>query len=337
MSYVNEVFPVAVSQQARGGPRMGLAVTESPDSGAQERARRWPSYRWEYEAGVGLHPDTTLDPVYAHYLTVGPENSFPFFDPRDYTSAPDNRSDPASSGTLDQPIGVGNGTNTVFQLSKTYAFGSRSYLRNIRKPLSAQPYRSLDGTTKTAQVYVSVGGTLQTLGTHYSLDTSTGIIVFVTPPGNGVAVRASFVFYVPVFYGADFVYKATRDAVNAGRIPELPLVEDTSQASMTPDLPYMGGGDTITLSASALYDYAWGRSVFLLPTANGFSITLPDINELPFGGPIFHFNNLGVVSPRTITFKNRATAATEFSLPIGKWANVYIRSDSGRVWTAAGN
>ncbi len=339
-SYVNEVFPLGIAKASRGGPRMSVAITESPDSGAQERSRRWANYRWEYEAGIGIQKNDVLDLAYAHHLAVGPENSFPFLDPRDFTSAANNRNDPASTGTLDQVIGVGDGTNATFQLIKTYVLGGRAYVRNIRKPLSAQSYLSVDGTTKTAQVYVSVSGVLQVLGTDYTLDTSTGILLFLPGhiPAAAAIVRASFVFYVPTFYGADFSYKVSCEAVQAGRLVELPLIEDVGPSALTPEWPYLGGGDTITLTSSRLYDYNWGRTVFLNPSADGFVITLPDLNEIPFGGEILTFANLAVSGPKTITFKNRATAATEYSLTFGKWGRLYCRKDTGdvRAWTALG-
>lgn len=329
MSHVNEVFPQGVAKGSRGGPRMSLSVVEM-DGGGQERAKRWPSYRWEYDAGLGIKDLATLDQVYHHHLTVSPENSFSFSDPQDFTSRSDNRSDPTTTpgGSLDQVIGVGDGTNATFQLQKTYTFGSRSYIRNIRKPVS--------GT-----VVVSVGGTLKTLGTDYTLDTSTGIIVFQAGqiPAGSAVVRASFKFYVPVFYGKDFAYKTSLEAINAGRVPEVPLVEDVLTNSLTPEFPYMGGGDTIPVSSNLLYDYNWGCAVFFQPSADGFVITLPDINDFPFGETPLMFANIATSGPRTLTFKNRATAATEFTLAFnGKAAKLAVRNNAGaRVWFARGN
>lgn len=329
MSYVNETFPQGVAKGSRGGPRMSLSVTEL-DGGGQERAKRWPSYRWEYDAGLGIKDLATLDSVYSHYLAVGPENSFPFQDPQDFTSRSDNRSDPVTTpgSSLDQIIAVGDGSTVTFQIIKSYTFGTRTYVRNIRKPQS--------GT-----VTISVGGVLKTLNTDYTLDTSTGVVTFLAgqTPGNGAVIRASYKFFVPVFYGKEFVYKTSIDAINAGRVPELPLVEDVGESALTPEFPYLGGGDTIAVSSNLLYDYNWGRSVFFVPNADGYSITLPDINELPFGGPLFTFVNAATVATKTLTFKNRATGATEFTLAVTKGAMLFVRRDTGgaRLWTALGN
>lgn len=324
MAHVDELFPQGVAKGSRGGPRMNLSVIELP-SGGQERARRWPSFRWEYDAGIGIQSFTDLDQVYAHHLAVGPENSFPFKDEYDFTSRSDNRSDPVTTGTLDQVIAVGGGGVASFQLIKTYTFGTRSYVRSIRKPESGSVFVSVDGVVKTA-------------GTQYLLDLSTGTITFTAGniPNSGAIITASFKFRVPVFYGKEFGYKTSLDAIKAGRVPEIPLVEDTSESSITPDFPYLGGGDTITLTSDALYSYTWGSSVTFIPDADGRSVILPDINDLPFGGPIFNFFNFANSGPKTIAFKNRATGATEFSLAFSKGATVLVRRDSGgnKAWLA---
>ena len=322
MAYVDETFPEEIAKGSRGGPRMSLFSVDL-DSGAQERSRRWPVYRWEFDVGVGIKKLSQLDDAYNHYLAVGVENSFPYKDLHDFTSASDNRSPPASSGTMDQIIGIGDGVKATFQLGKTYTFGQRNYARAIRKPVS--------GT-----ITVSVAGTIKTLGTQYTVNFSTGEITFTggNIPTNPQIIRASFEFRVPVFYGLDFNYKTSLDAVDAGRLPDMTLVEDVTQGTITPEFMYQGGGDTITFGVDTPYDYAWGSSVVLDPTVTPLSIILPDINELPFGGPYLWFYNKGTA--KTINFKNKATLATEFSLTGGTGAAVVVRRDTAdaRFWTA---
>lgn len=342
-NYVNEVFPSQVAKESQGGPFKSISVLEQ-DGGSQERSARWPIYRWEYEAGIGIKNLGLVNQVYRHHLCVGPENSFPFIDPFDNSSNPTYASNgdapPTTTpgGSLDQVIGVGDGTNATFQLIKTYTFGGRSYIRNIRKPFVGTWTNSDQSTTSTT-VTVSVGGVLKTLGTDFTLDTSTGVIVFQAGqiPANAAVVRASYRFYTPVFYGSGFKFQVAYSAVNAGRVPEVPLVEDVGNGALTPDFPYLGGGDTIAVSSNLLYDYGWGRAAFLNPNADGFAITLPDINELPFGGDVFTFSNIASSGPKTLTFKNRASGATEFTLTFGKHARVYVRNNAGaRAWAALG-
>lgn len=329
MAYVNEQFPEDVAKGSRGGPRMSMSVVEL-DSGAQERAKRWPVYRWEYDVGVGIQYLSQLDDAYAHYLSVGVENSFPFKDLQDFTSHADNRSTPTPSGTLDQVIGVGdstdgtNGTNR-FQLIKSYTFGTRTYTRNIRKPISTG-------------LAISVAGTLKTITTHYTVNTSTGEITFTAGnvPTTGQTIRASFEFRVPVFYGAEFAYKTALDAFNAGRIPEISFVEDVSQAAITPEFLYQGAGSTIALAATRTpYDYNWGTSVFFSVTAAGSTVDviLPDLADLPYGGPYFWFYDL--TAGKTINFRHKATDVLQFALTANTGAAVIVRDDNGtKKWVA---
>ena len=160
-AYVDEPFPLGVIKGSRGGPRMSMSVSEL-DSGVQERATRWPSFRWEYDVGVGLQNLDLLDLAYDHHLAVGPENSFPYKDPQDFTSAANNRAAPSTTNPLDQVLGIGdstNGTNgtAVYPLLKLYTSGTRTYWRFIRKP-------------KAGTITVSVAGTIKTLGTHYTVN-----------------------------------------------------------------------------------------------------------------------------------------------------------------------
>ena len=59
----------------------------------------------------------------------------------------------AADGTptaLDQTIGVGDGTTTVFQLSKTYGASFDPYLRPITKPVAGSVKVAVDGIELTS-------------------------------------------------------------------------------------------------------------------------------------------------------------------------------------------
>lgn len=76
----------------------------------------------------------------------------------------------------DEPLGTGNGTKTQFQLvRRLYAGG---FAEDIIAPNTITNVK-LAGTPTVA----------------YTLDTSTGVITFNSPPGLGVAVTASFTYY----------------------------------------------------------------------------------------------------------------------------------------------
>lgn len=325
-TYTNNLFPEEVSKGSRGGARWNTSVTDL-DSGAMELVKRWPVPRWEYDVGVGLKSLDNLDDLNSFYLAVGTDQSFPYNDIQDFNSTTSGRGTVSTSNPLDQAIGVGDGTTATFQLIKTYTFGSRTFVRNIRKPVSGS-------------VTVSVNGVVRTAGTHYTLDTNTGIVTFTggNIPPNTHVVRASYTFRVPVSFGAGFDYKISLDEFKAGRVLSIPLIEDVSQNAMTPEFPWLGDGRTVPVSVSQPYSYDWGRAVSFVPTAS-FDITLPDVNEYPVGGgPVFLFQNASIVATKTLTFRNKATSVAEFALPVLKCAVVGITNDAGvKTWIACGN
>ncbi len=97
--------------------------------------------------------------------------AFRFRDPADFKSDGQQSCSPAT----------GNGSATAFQLQKTYTVDSpgTSYVRTITKPVNG-----------TVAVYVN--SVLQTLTTHYTINHATGVITFVSPPGNTLTVKATF-------------------------------------------------------------------------------------------------------------------------------------------------
>lgn len=112
--------------------------------------------------------------------------AFRFKDWTDYRSVRPTLKDPLTP--TDQSLGVGNGTQTVFQLQKTYTVGSLSYVRPIKKPVP--------GT-----VLVSVNNILVTTG--FTIDHTTGLITFASAPGSGIAVKAGFEFDIPAMFEGD--------------------------------------------------------------------------------------------------------------------------------------
>lgn len=324
-TYVNQLFPEDISKGSRGGPRWNTGYTEL-DSGAAELVKRWPSPRWEYDVGVGIKKLDDLDDLNSFYLAVGTDQSFAFLDIADNNSTASGRGTKSTTHPLDQVIGVGDGTTAAFQLIKTYTFGNRTFVRNIRKPVS--------GT-----VTISVDSSIRTGGTHYNLDTNTGIVTFTggNIPAGGTTVRASYDFRVPVIFGAGFDYKISHEAYRAGRVLSIPLIEDVSQNAMTPEFPWLGGGSVQNISVSQPYSYDWGRAVTFIPTAS-FDITLPDVNEYPVGGgPVFLFVNAATSGTKTLSFRNKVSGSLEFPLAILKTAAVGIYIDSGtKKWLACG-
>lgn len=83
---------------------------------------------------------------------------------------------------------MGNGTQTAFQLTKTYTSGGENETRPLKKPVS--------GTVKIYKDSV-----LQSSGV--TVDYTTGVVTFTTAPAVGVLITADCEFDVPVRFDTD--------------------------------------------------------------------------------------------------------------------------------------
>lgn len=132
------------------------------------------------------------DPAYLQYIKSaymamgGPHHSFLVKDYSDFQHGFGPEFEPMQ-------FGIGDGTTTVFQLTKTYSFGSASYERDITKPLAGHKV-FVDGVD---------------FGDMASL--TTGEVDFgSSPPADGQVLTWSGEFRVPVRF-ADFYLPATID------------------------------------------------------------------------------------------------------------------------------
>ena len=89
---------------------------------------------------------------------------------------------------IGQLIGVGNGTQTAFQLTKTYTSGGENETCPLKKPVS--------GTVKLYK-----DGVLQSSG--LAIDHTTGLVTFTAAPAAGVLITADCEFDVPVRFDTD--------------------------------------------------------------------------------------------------------------------------------------
>jgi uncharacterized protein (TIGR02217 family) len=145
----------------------------------------------------GLKKQTQLDTLIAFFRArKGRAHGFRFKDWTDYKAT-------------GQAIGTGDGTNKIFQLSRTYSSGGNTDVRTITKPVAG-----------TVKVYLA--GVLQASG--WSVNTTTGIITFTTAPGNGVAVSADYEFDVPVRFDTDRM-AVTIEQINLHQWSGIPILE----------------------------------------------------------------------------------------------------------------
>jgi uncharacterized protein (TIGR02217 family) len=159
MAHLEILFPTDISYGVRGGPAWNTSIVKR-SSGHEQRIQRWSTPLWSFP-DVAHHARVVskMDDLYDFFITVGAGsyNSFLFKDWTDYTVlAADGR-----LGTL--AIGTGEPT---YQMYKRYTYGARTFDRAIKKP-------------KASSVTVYRGGVAQTETTHYTFDTTTGIVTFV--------------------------------------------------------------------------------------------------------------------------------------------------------------
>lgn len=209
MSFHEIRFPTTISRGAQGGPERRTDVVVL-GSGFEERNSRWAASRRSYNAGYGV---TSLDALYEVIAFFeerrGRFHGFRWRDHADWKSGPPG----AATSALDQAIGVGDGAALSFQLRKTYGSAHAPFEREIRKPVA--------GTVK-----IAVDGVIQTAGVHFTVDTTTGIVLFEEgeAPGIGASVTAGFEFDVPVRFDTDKL-DVNLSGFASGAIPSIPVVE----------------------------------------------------------------------------------------------------------------
>lgn len=207
MAFHEVRFPTSLSFGSVGGPERRTDVVTLAN-GFEERNTPWEHSRRRYDAGLGMRSLEDLESVIAFFeARRGQLHAFRWKDWADYKSGP--ASDEV--GFQDQVIATGDGEQTSFGLTKIYSSGPTSYARPITKPVVGTVRIGVDQIELEADV-------------DYMLDETTGLIVFVTPPGQDVSITAGFEFDVPVRFDTDRI-QTSLASFQAGEVPNVPVVE----------------------------------------------------------------------------------------------------------------
>jgi len=270
-------YPEKLNYGSRGGPGFSTSIIEV-DSGREERTAHWSRAKHRYNVAYGIKSlDDLSELITFYHARLGPAYGFRFKDWLDFSSAPNHRDTPTMT---DQEIGVGDNSETQFQLLKKYTSGAVTRTRMITK-ITGSVLIALDGITS---------------GIAYTVDNATGLVTFASPPGSGVVITAGFTFDVPVRFGKelDQVLSLAYSTFSTGGIEDVPLVEIVDD-NLTDEF-YFGGSDiqtdTVelpvawpTFSARAwIYILPYGARTIRLPNP-----TSPEV--LPGGGPYFYIMN----------------------------------------------
>lgn len=178
-------FPEDIRFGVSGGAEYNTTIITT-GSGEEQRNRNWSDSRGRYTLDHGPHNLTRTESLISFFRIVGGmEKGFRFKDWTDYSV------DQASTGKTALV------TSTTYQLQKAYILGSYTELRTVTKPV-------------TSSVKVYKDNVLQTLTTDYTLDSTTGIVTFLSSPGVSV-ITWTGEFDVPVRFNSDRLEITTVD------------------------------------------------------------------------------------------------------------------------------
>lgn len=186
-------LPTDISFLAQGGPTFSTTVNEAY-SGTESRVRNWKGSLGKWTVDFANRQVPYFELARNFFMCVGGQAcGFRFLDHTDFQAT-------------DELLGYGDGETTTYQLVKTYSSGNRTYTRTITKPITSAVLK-FDGSHCEDTVNIYVGGYLQTSGTAYNLDETTGLVTFLAghiPAGSPPdAVTADFSFHYPVRFTTD--------------------------------------------------------------------------------------------------------------------------------------
>jgi uncharacterized protein (TIGR02217 family) len=200
MSFSEVRLPTAYSYGSGGGPEYSTAIIEVL-SGHEQRISRWAQGRGRWQLGYAVRTRAQLVEILTFFRARrGSFQGFRFKDPLDYSVAT-------------QQIGTGTGTQTQYQLIKSYQSGTDLYQRTITKPIQTSVVMYVNGVPQG----VHEGG-------NFLVDHTTGIVTFTTPPASGVDIKADFEFDVPVRFVKDRL-DISLEQFNLGQAPDIEIIE----------------------------------------------------------------------------------------------------------------
>lgn len=194
MAFDNVRLPEEIEQGAEGGPRFQTSVL-ALGTGSEQRNVDWVTQRLAWDISYGVdHKDDYMEIVKFFYARLGKARAFRFKDWTDYE---------VDNGL----IGIGDGSDTTFQLVKLYNSGAVTFSRKITRPVTGTVAVRVDGSPVSP-----------------SINYDTGIVTITPAPALGLSINADFEFDVPVRFDADQLPLVARTATVAS-ISSIPVIE----------------------------------------------------------------------------------------------------------------
>jgi uncharacterized protein (TIGR02217 family) len=202
-SFDDVPYPLALGRDATVSPEFSTSVSVTA-SGHERRSSQWTDARLRFDVGPGIRSDAELGILIAFFRARrGAARGFRLADPFDFSS----NGMIGVPGPLDQLIGIGDGLTASFQLVKRYGDPADPQLRPISRPRPGSVLVSVDGVARS-DFTLAAGGE----------------VVFDAAPEEGSAVRAGFLFDVPVRFAEDRL-DISGAAFAAGEAPSVALIE----------------------------------------------------------------------------------------------------------------
>lgn len=194
-------FPMRLALGAIGGPERRTEIVTLA-SGGEVRNARWAQSRRRWDVGSAVSDLAQLHELISFFeARMGRLYGFRFRDPLDHSSTLPGEDVSAE----DQILGIGDGTQSTFQLCKDYGGVTRS----ITKPVADS-------------VRIAVSGIEQTVG--WTVSPSSGEVTFDTPPSPNTVISAGFQFDCPVRFESDQI-NGVIESFGAGRVVSVALIE----------------------------------------------------------------------------------------------------------------
>lgn len=158
-----------------GGPTFSTAISSGNEK-QEVRRVNWGSPRYRYNLKYGIRNKVETDAVLNLFnLCKGKGIGFRYKDWNDFS-------------VIKSTIGIGDGINKKFQLIKNYGVREYNFSRIISKPVNGTVLIYIDNINQAG---------------NFSVDYSSGIILFTQPPAINSKISASFEFDVPVRFDTD--------------------------------------------------------------------------------------------------------------------------------------
>nr|WP_137676881.1 DUF2460 domain-containing protein [Parerythrobacter lutipelagi] len=197
------LYPLALGRDTSVSPEFSTSVATTA-SGHERRNSLWSDARLRFDVGPGIRSEAETGTLLTFFRARrGPARGFRLADPFDFSSSGMTGSPTAT----DQLLGIGDGTQSVFDLIKTYGVGPEPQLRIISRPRVETITVSIDGVAATGWSW-RAGGQIE----------------FGSAPAAGAEIRAGFLFDVPVRFAEDRLDISGANFA-AGEAPSVPLVE----------------------------------------------------------------------------------------------------------------